>query len=59
MVGWYLLHLQLWSELDADFSITVMIVSSKLEFVTIQILFIYQALLVHYMDITQLRCLVT
>jgi hypothetical protein len=34
MVGWYLLHLLLWSELDADFSITVMIFSSKLEIVT-------------------------
>lgn len=29
-----LAHLQLWSELDADFSITVMIFSSKLEIVT-------------------------
>jgi hypothetical protein len=34
MVGWYLLHLLLWSELDADFSITVRIFSSKLEIVT-------------------------
>lgn len=33
MVGGYLLHLLLWSELDADFSITVMIFSSKLEIV--------------------------